>query len=227
MRRYVPLLIAGSALSAAACRDSVAPTRSEAPTTIASLGGGPNSIAALVGRSEDANSQDVRFTIRADGNTVKVGEFTLVFDANAVCNPETSGYGPAYWQQPCTPLGKDFVINARVFTAAGQSFVEFHPDIRFNPAVDVEISTVRRDIVGEPLSLQLIMKYGIWYTTKVGDTRFYVDEAFYDPTVATHFDTTTGKVWRSMRHFSGVVIRTGYCAEFPAAPECAAPPAGM
>lgn len=215
MRRFVPLLIAGSALIAAACRDAVAPTRSEETTTIAAFGGGPNSFAALVGPSVDANGTSVTFDILPGGNTAQVGEFRIAFDANAVCDPATSGYGPLYWKQSCTPLGAPITITAHVFSKDGRNYAEFSPDIRFNPAVNVEISTIRKDIIGRSLTLTMILKYGIWYTTRVGDTRYFIDEYFYDPTLLMHFNTTTGRVWRKIRHFSGVVIRTGYCEEFP------------
>jgi hypothetical protein len=217
MRRYVPVVIAGLALFAAACRDTAAPANE--PTALTNLG--DQSYSIVVGPSNDANSQSLAFEIPAGGGFKRVGEFLLQFDANSVCDPATSGYGTEYWKKDCQTLSSDFPITARFFTSDGKSHVEFKPDIRFHPAKNVTISVIRKEIVGKRLTLPLVLKYGIWYWTQVGDTRFFIDEAFYDRELRTKFDTESGRVWRRIRHFSGIVIHVGYCTEYPDDPSCA------
>lgn len=216
MRRYIPVVIAGLALAVAACSDTTAPTNE--PTSFTNLG--DQSYSIVVGPLDEVNAVTANFDIPAAGGVVRVGEFTLSFDANTVCDPATSGYGTAFWKKSCQTLNSDFPITARFFKADGKSHVEFKPDIRFDPTKNVTISVVRTEVVGKRLTLPLILKYGLWYWTQLGDTRFFVDEAFYDRELRTHFDTQSGRVWRKIRHFSGIVVHVGTCTEYPSAPEC-------
>jgi hypothetical protein len=218
MRRYVPVLIAGMALIAAACRDTVAPPKQL--TTLVRFG--DRSYSSVVDANEGQNAVEVLFDIPAAGGSVRVGEFTITFDANAVCDPTTSGYGPEFWLQDCQTLTTDFPITARVFTANGQSHVEFFPDIRFHPAKNVIASVVRPEIRGA--SDEQLAVFEVWYTKRIEDTRYYIDEAWFDPSLATQFDRDKGLVIRPMRHFSGAVIHVGdFCLEVPLDPACAPP----
>jgi hypothetical protein len=215
LRRYVPILIAGGALIAAACVDTASPTPEATSFTRLS----DRSFSILAG-AEDANAQTQTFVIEREGNTVRVGEFTLRFDPDAVCALD-SGYGDDFWQQHCAPLGHDLEITATIFTANDRSYVEFSPDIRFNPDRDVTISVVRTEIIGVHLTKKEQLDYDLWYTKRVGNTRLFVDESWRDPELLTQFNTETGRVWREIRHFSGIVIHVGYCTDNPDDASCA------
>jgi hypothetical protein len=217
MRRYIPLLIAGSAFIAAACREPVAPTRPGA-TELQRFGG--NSFSALVNAGEDANAQTITFQILPEGGTASIGSFNLNYEANAVCDPATSGYGSLYWEQPCNTLNEPITITARFWTADGQNFAQFTPDIRFSPAKDVVLSVTRPEIVGRQVNFWMMLKYNIWYWQQYGDTRWYIDEAWLNSELNTRFNNETGLVSREIRHFSGWSVRTGDCEGEIPPPEC-------
>lgn len=216
MRRYVPVLIAGMALVAAGCHDSVAPAKQL--TTLVPFG--DRSYSSVVDETEGQNAVEVLFDIPAAGGSVRVGEFTLTFDANSVCDPATSGYGPEFWLQDCQTLTTDFPIKARVFTANGESHVEFLPDIRFHPAKNVTATVARPEI--RNMSDEHLAAYEVWYTKRVENTRYYIDEAWIDPSLATRFDRVAGEIIRPIRHFSGIVVHIGTdCLENPFDMSCA------
>jgi hypothetical protein len=222
MRRYVPLLIAGSALIAAACRDSVAPTRSTTAAdlvTLQSFGGGPSSFASLWSSSNESDAKTVTFTIKPEGGTARIGDFRLEYPANSVCDPATSSYGPSEWLTPCETLNTSITITAKFWYVNGNAYSDFAPNIRFAPDKNVVLYVVRPKAKGN--SLTAFLEYSMWYTTVVGDTRFYVDEAYFDSSLATHVDSNTGKVSRKIRHFSGYYVRTGEaCDDTAGDPDC-------
>jgi hypothetical protein len=224
MRRYVPLLIAGSALIAAACRDSVAPTRSTNAADLVTLqqfGGGPNSFASLWNQDDESNAKTVSFTIKPEGGTVRIGDFRLQYDANSVCNPETSGYGPSEWMKPCETLDAPITITGKFWFHNGNAYSDFSPNIRFAPDKNVELYVNRPKAKG----LTAFLEYSMWYTTVVGDTRYFVDEGYLDSALKTRVDEN-GKVSRKIRHFSGYYVRSGEsCDDTAGDPECV--PAGF
>ena len=211
VRRYVPLLIAGTALLAAACSDSVAPTRSP-ESTLSALDGGS---LAIRGNKRDENAAKlVVFEIRPQGGTVRLGGFLLRYPANAVCDPSTSGYGPEYWQAPCETLTSSIAITAKVWVENGRTHADFSPDIRFDPSKDVVMSVKNRDIKGDTPTASWQSDYGIWYSARVGGERVYINDALDNPELATAFETNkrgraTGWATRKIWHFSGYYVRSG------------------
>jgi hypothetical protein len=208
MRRFVPLLIAGIALIVSGCRDTVAPPTSEPLATLVPVQ--DMSFSRVVSGTEGANATEIKFTFsRAAGSTL-LGEFTLTWEANSVCERDNSGYGWEFFRKACQAESEDIAMTARIWTDNGRTYVDFYPDIRFSPDKNVTLAVVRDEIVGRrKLSKKLMHKYNIYYTHQIANTRYYIDEAWFDPEQRTHFDTETGKVWREIRHFSGFVIRTG------------------
>lgn len=215
VRRYVPILIGGMALIVASCRDSVSPP-GEA-TDFQRLGDRTFSIRS--GVADDANAVTQTFVIERDGNVVRLGEFTLSFDPDAVCALD-SGYGEGFWRQDCAPIGRDFEVTAKLFIADGRNYVEFSPDIRFNPDRNVTVGVMRPEIVGAHLNKKQQRQYDVWYTKRIGNSRLFVDESWRDPALRTHFNTSTGLVWRRIEHFSGYVIHVGYCTDNSMDPSC-------
>ena len=208
LRRYVPFLIAGTALIAAACRDSVvAPTQSETYASIRPLA--DLSYSRLVSSTEGADAKYLQFTFTTAAGSVQVGEFTLTWPANAVCDPATSGYGWGYWDKPCAAASADIPMTVKMWKENGQVYADFSPDIRFSPDKNVTLRVTRPAIVGKSLSWQLVSEYSIYYTYRLANTRYYVDEAWFDYSQRSNFNTTSGEVWRRIKHFSGFVIRTG------------------
>jgi hypothetical protein len=207
IRRYVPFLIAGTALIAAACREPMAPP-SETP--VASLELFEDlSFASLVTSTEGAGAQTINFTFTRAAGSVQLGEFRLQWDANSVCDPLTSGYGYGYFWKPCAAAASDIAMTVKVWEDNGRVYADFSPDIRFSPDKNVTLTVSRPQIIGHRVNKKMVKQYTILYTHRMDDTRYFVDEAWFDPEQRTMFNTTTGDVWREIRHFSGFVIRTG------------------
>src|SRR5688572_5300822 len=214
MRRYVPLLIAGIALIVTGCRDTMAPRSSEPLATLVPLEN--LSFSRIVSSSEGSNAAEIRFTFSRAAGSAQLGEFTLTWEENSVCERDNSGYGWEFFRNACQAENEDVEMTARVWTEDGRTYVDFYPDIRFSPDKNVTLQVTRNEIVGRQLTLPLKLKYNIYYTQRIGDTRFFIDEAWFDPEQRTHFNTESGLVWREIRHFSGFVIRTGYDEQVPA-----------
>ena len=208
MRRYVPLLIAGIALIVSGCRDTVSPTTSLPLATLVPVE--DMSFSRIVSSTDGANAAEIKFTFSRAAGSAQIGEFTLAWDANSVCERDNSGYGFAFFRKSCQAENEDVEMTARVWSEDGRTYVDFYPDIRFSPDKNVTLNVKREEIIGRRLTKPLMLKYNIYYTHRIGDTRYYIDEAWFDPEQRTHFNTKTGDVWREIRHFSGFVIRTGY-----------------
>ena len=217
MRRYVPLLIAGAALIVAACSDSVAPMRSSNESdlpSVSSLGGGLGSSAIRGNKRNEDSAKPVVFELFPEGGTVRIGGFKLKYPANAVCDPSTSGYGPSEWKNACQTLTTPITITAKVWVENGRTHADFSPDIRFDPSKNVYMSVKIRDIKGKVPQDDWTEKYGIWYSTRIGDVRYYINDAADNPELTTMFDTVrngkaTGWMTRKIWHFSGYYVRSG------------------
>ena len=219
MRRYLPLLIAGSALIAAACRDTIAPKRSTtaADVVLSKLGGGPRSYATTWDPSMEDSAQTLVFTINPTADSTRIGDFRLVYEANSVCDPATSGYGAETWQNSCETLNEPITITAKFWWHAGQAYADFSPNIRFAPDKNVYLWLLRPEATGPMADW---MNYDIWYTTVIDGMRYYVDEAYNDPSLATHVEEN-GQVWRRIKHFSGYnVFRGEPCDDTAGDPDC-------
>lgn len=216
MRRFVPLLIAGIALIISGCRDTVAPPSSGPLATL--IPARDLSFSSIVSSTEGAGAVEFTFSFTRAAGSIQLGEFTLAWEENSVCERDNSGYGWDFFRKECAAENEDVEMTARVWTEDGRTYVDFFPDIRFSPEKNVTLSVTRDEIVGRRLNRRLMLKYNIYYTHRIGDTRYYIDEAWFDPEQRTHFDTQTGLVWREIRHFSGFVIRTGYDESPPVDP---------
>jgi hypothetical protein len=210
-RRFVPFLIAGTALIAAGCREPVAPTNDASTTTLTLFE--DQSFSRIVTSTEGAGAQTLNFAFTTAAGSVQLGEFRLEWDANSVCDPLTSGYGWGFWKKSCSAAPADIPMTVRIWEDNGRVYADFSPDIRFSPDKNVTLTVNRPQIIGKKVTKKVVKDYSILYTHRVGDTRYFVDEAWFDLEQRTHFNPTTGDVWREIRHFSGFVIRTGVADE--------------
>ena len=214
MRRYVPILIAGAAFIAAACRESIAPTRSV---------GGMTRVGAHVAYSyaapADIHTKTETFTLDPQGGHVKVGDFTLDYPANAVCDPATSGYGDDTWELPCETLNAPITITATYWWVNKTAFIDFQPDIRFSPDKEVFIGTKRGAKNADELAA-----FTMYYFRSVDGMWYFYNDGAVDPSVATQHDFAGGKrVWRRVKHFSGISLSSGMiCDETVGDPDCVA-----
>src|SRR5689334_22354287 len=78
-----------------------------------------------------------RMVLTIDPNVSKTyasGEDWVYFPAHSICDPATSGYGPSYWDLPCTPLNHPIKITVHWSSKGGYAFAHFLPELRFVPA---------------------------------------------------------------------------------------------
>jgi hypothetical protein len=226
MRRRIPLLIAGLALTAAsACRDTPS-----AP--------GEEGLGYLQGEPAFARVGPVTqtVTIPAAGGTIQVGAFTVNFPANAVCDPNDpdNGYGPGTWYMPCTTVQGDFELTATFAYQKRRLWVDFSPSIRFDPSKTVTISTNAIPLKGAQASFRrnpaAFRFMAILYSPYIGARPVNDAQLNGDSSLLTHFDFSTNTISRRILHFSGYNIIYGYaCKPSPDDPYCVEgdPPEGQ
>ena len=209
MRRYVPLLIGGAALIAAACSEPVAAPAAKAPVAKAPV--------LMTWEPVKMAFYDLAgiytFTLDPQGGEAKVGQYTIAYDANAVCDPATSGYGPSEWKKSCETLTEPLTITARFWIEDGRAHADFTPDIRFSPNADVTLSGVVPSLRDLELTDEVKDRYSVGYTRVANGLRYFINEAASDPSLATFFaerdGRATGFIRRKLLHFSGYYVRSG------------------
>jgi hypothetical protein len=183
------------------------------------------------GPSRFAGFRSTTFTLTSAGGSFDIGDvYTLRVPANAVCVLD-SAYGEDAWDQPCTTLadGDSVSVTATYGFVGSGPVVDFWPDLRFEPNQQVTLST---DVFAPLLTTfrdffetnpEWLQYFGIYYTRDFGTTR--VADAAIDPTLRTHINLASGRVWRRVKHFSGYSQASGKaCEPSPNDPDCIAIP---
>jgi hypothetical protein len=156
------------------------------------------------------------------------GSHAITFPAGAICEPETSSYGPTEWDQPCTPATRDVRISVKAYRANGSARVDFSPALRFVPERTVTLylndaAAARTGLAGGLLrgtgseaALASDVDADAWaaaaafkrilYCTDAG---LCVDESLGDATLETFYDADTQLLARRVKHFSGYTIAVG------------------
>jgi hypothetical protein len=140
----------------------------------------------------------------AKKNSVNFGASSankLSFPANSVCDIALSSYGADQWNQPCAPQVGAVVLTIKSwYDAAGHPHSDFQPHMRFNPAADAVVLTLK-DRNGVQPGL------GIVYCADLASS--CVDESVADPSLVTYRDPLNGNYYRRVKHFSGYNIASG------------------
>jgi hypothetical protein len=228
MRRHLAAVSVGAALlGVVGCGDTAAPVRTianaDVPPYSAELARISDSYAGLGLSTENV-------VIPAQRGSVRVGGlFTISFPDRAVCDPETSSYGPGHWDESCVTLAEPLKVRATYGYRRGQIVVDFSPDIRFRPsagssdwvtiATDAYAPVLTRDasfFARDPSALGIL---NILYAP-TPDAKL-LNEAKGDASLVTHIDLRTGQVWRRIKHFSGYSVVSGEeCELSPDNPDC-------
>jgi hypothetical protein len=213
-RRNYWVVVANVAVLAivAGCRDSsiagptaalrsVSPAmRMEAPDDAPSL--------SLSGGSSDNTATD--FTVSPSGGVFFVGNHAVVFPANSVCDPATSGYGN--WDAPCKTLKSPLQVHAEVRQALGRTWVDFTPELRFAPSTRpsqwVWMFMYEPQAKGATGDLS---RFNILYAASIGGAT--VDDAAGNATLRTYVDTRSGLLFRRIQHFSGYTASSGFTCD--------------
>ena len=211
MRRWIPVFVAGAALIAAACSEPAAPPQPVAEKWVPIVG--PNITAKPANMWAIEQAGTFVFTIDPAGGEAKIGVYTLNYDANVVCDPETSGYGPSVWRNSCNTLNEPITITAKFWVEDGHTYADFSPDVRFDPSKYVWVSAVAPGLRGKEINEALRDQYSVNYTRVVDGMRYFINEAANNPDLATIFGEedglATGALKRRLLHFSGYYVRSG------------------
>lgn len=173
-------------------------------------------------------AQTSDFVLTSAGGTFDVnGLFTVNFPANSVCDPSVSTYGADQWDAPCATLadGQSIQLHAKAVLTPNGIKVDFTPHLRFAPSSIVTLST---GVFAPLLHLnrgyysqhpEALHSLALEYTSSLNASP--VEDFLSDPSVITHVDLSTGRVWRRVKHFSGYSQTNGQpCDPSPDNPDC-------
>jgi hypothetical protein len=225
MRQFLKFAAALPLLVAAACSDV-----STSPDAAAgrSLSAGAPAFDYTGGGAFSFGDLRSSFIVSPRGGSFSInGLFNVNFPAGSICDPELSTYGDGEWDNDCVTLTRSIRISSTVRLRNGKLAVDFQPALRFSPSSDVTISTSlfaptlrtnRFYFSANPSSLRpLVFSYAPSLDGAI------VADYVADPTLVTHVDLTTGRVWRRVKHFSGYVAGTGHsCTVSADNPDCVA-----
>lgn len=212
--------VAGAALiAAAACSEP-----SATPTGLAASRTAP---AFDYSGSGAYGTQSSSFTVTSKGGSFSLGGvFTVNFPNNSICDPDLSSYGPGEWDRSCVTLGDRAVnITATVLLTPNGAAVDFSPALRFAPekvvtiSTDIFASTILANKAYYQANPSALRPLAIYYSNRLGSAG--IADYLSDPTLVTHIDLTTGRVWRRVKHFSGYSQTSGLaCNPSPDDPDC-------
>ncbi|MBA2557547.1 MAG: hypothetical protein H0V12_09440 [Chloroflexi bacterium] len=162
-------------------------------------GGNGNGNGSATATTIRVNTQESRF--------YSIGSQSWVYiPAGAIC-ADGSGYGPEFWDAPCTLATGTIDIPVTLRADNGRPSAEFHHDVRFAPAAGNHWS--QWVILGLKVqgNLNRQLGYGILY--RPTGTSTWIDEAATDPSLEA-FRVTGNVIARRLKHFSGYNVALGY-----------------
>jgi hypothetical protein len=209
-RRLAYCLFACSALIAAGCSDTTAPTAVESSlSTLNSV----SEFSAVKGKKSQDKTSTFVFDLLPGGGHVSIGGFALDYPAGAVCDPKRSSYGPTEWKKACVVLTTSITVSAKYTIKDGKTSVDLSPNMRFSPDKVVMLSLQLRELRGQYLTDALKEQFALR------------SSGVEDDVLATFFQVkgggkATGWVSRQVFHFSGYYVRSGEPCEDFSDPEC-------
>ena len=194
------VLVVFAALTAACADSAVAPMTDDADLL---PGGAPRPLIIIDQMAEDLSSAD--FTVTPTGGSFRMGKHGIIFPPNAICDPATSGYGPAMWDAPCAVLREPIRIHAELRQLDGREWVDFTPALRFRPSVYPFAWVwiyMRTDAAAQPGD-----SLNILWSPAIGVPG--IDESLQDRTLRTYVSPWSGYAYRRIKHFSGYNVTSG------------------
>jgi hypothetical protein len=188
------MLALASSLLAACAGEATAPAARVAPSSPFVV---TDASKALVGVTDGVYT--VNIDPRKD-QTLSTNQNSLVIPAKSICKMDgSSGYGPEFWNAPCSPETKRVTITVTIRNASSSHpSIEFSPALRFDPAKNVQLS-----IFAQNASLSDASNLAMLYCNDEGAC---IDESLTDPDLQTYFDQASNQVFRRIKHFSGYVV---------------------
>ena len=134
-----------------------------------------------------------------DDQSIKLGPNRLDIPKDAICKLDSSGYGAAYWDRPCSPEGRQVTLTVIIKNAASSKpSIDFFPAMRFNPKKNVQLymyaPRVSRDDAKN------------WLMLYCPDRGKCVDESLTDSDLTTYIDYPNNILFRRIKHFSGYTV---------------------
>jgi hypothetical protein len=131
----------------------------------------------------------------AAGATLWAGPHKLVVPAYGVCDPATSGYGPATWDRACAALTTAKTFSVKAWTdAAGHPRIRVTPDVRFVPTRITTLYFYDRAAALDPSAAF------VWCPSTGGAC---VNESLRDASLKLKRDLSNTYVYGRVKHFSG------------------------
>ena len=128
-----------------------------------------------------------------------LGPNHLSLPANSVCNLQTSGYGAAYWDAPCTPQTGTMTLTVVIKNAKSvHPRIEFFPAMRFNPTKLVQLF-----MYAPHVSKNDAKNWTLLYCPDLGGC---FDESDKDKSLSTSIDYDHNVLFRRAKHFSGYTV---------------------
>ena len=182
-RRKLAALVFCGAVVAAACGEQ--PT---APAPSLALGGG---------LQEGIESFQVH---PGRARSFVIGDHKISFDADAICDPRTSTYGPGEWDAPCEAAATPVRITATATRDVyGRPSVYFEPQLRFRPDKNVTLYLMDKEAAADSANAKIV------WIDPLGNL---VDEAATDSSLATYVGEN-GFLYRRLKHFSTYTVNAG------------------
>jgi hypothetical protein len=193
----------------AGCREStVSPIDTPAIAAPAPMSLAPEGRPSLQLEGGLPDSTAVDFVVGPWGGIFYTGNHAVVFPAQSICDPTTSGYGPELWDAPCETLQTPLRIHAEVRRKDGKTWIDFTPSLRFAPATSssrwvwmVMYTPEARGATGD------LSRFNVLWADRIGGAT--VDETPLDASMRTYVDTWSGISMRRIKHFSGYVAGSG------------------
>jgi hypothetical protein len=152
--------------------------------------------------SAGGNGETSTYAVTIDpqhANVLRFGDYTLALPGNAICEQE-SGYGRDAFDLECKAEKHPVTIVAVVrSTANGIPRIDLMPEMRFSPKRVVTLSLFLVDAPAPASSPRILY-------CPTASTDQCIDEAQFDPTLATQVDAASNTVFRRIKHFSGYFV---------------------
>jgi hypothetical protein len=202
VRILAAIVGSGIVVASSACGvDSTAPTmaqRSVTPERASSFAPSEAS-KALIGVADGVYV--VTFNPAVDQHFA-LGPNHLDIPANSVCNLLTSGYGPAFWNRPCSPQRLPVVLKITIKDAnSDKPQVDFQPAMRFNPQNQVQLFFYVPKASKKDAKAWTILYCANGNNSGQGGDKC-INEAESDTDLQTYVDRSANVLFRRIKHFS-------------------------
>jgi len=160
--------------------------------------------------SPDKKSADI--IVEPSGGGFVLGNHSIWFPPNSICDPALSSYGVTEWDKPCTAISQPINVHAELREQDGRSWIDFTPSLRFVPSDDDEQWVYLFMMTPAADARRLTGKNAppILWSPAIGIPG--IDESRTDKTLTTKWDRRLGGVYRRIKHFTGYNIYTGRSA---------------